>query len=337
MDQYYLSWPLKNIFAEAPFPGDVFLCLRHRIVKFRHAGDTISTEDYDRFLTSGVKVLFIPEEKKDFFISWAKKQEAEQEKQFFENTTEEQRPVVESVVSLRRGAFDLFDDPQAQLNVPGPPSPTKEQSKRAVQLAKDMVSEFMKRPYVVNNISQLQSYGRGSVDHSVNVAVLSVFLGLRLGYTSQVILEHLALGGLLHDIGKAAMGMQNQKKGKDQSDQLIEGTQNEELLELHPQLGKDLVEKSQDIPNEVKMIIGQHHEFIDGSGYPNGLRGTAVYDLARVVTIANVYDNLISEIESVDIPSRCRTAIERLAAGYQKQLDQKKLEKVVKILKTSLT
>ena len=89
---------------------------------------------------------------------------------------------------------------------------------------------------------------------------------------------------------------------------------------------------SSKIPNEVKMIIAQHHEYNDGSGFPKGLRGSNIYDLARIVSIANVFDELVGEAEG-SLVKRQRDAIRALDEEMFKKFDPQKLEKALKVLK----
>ena len=109
-------------------------------------------------------------------------------------------------------------------------------------------------------------------------------------------------------------------------------------LENDPEDIPRLLEKLKDkISNEVLMIVAQHHESLDGSGFPAQLKGLAVYDLARIVTIANVYDNLVSKSAGKTMRERQEDAMAKLeSSAYEGKLDPKKLEKSIKILKYSL-
>ena len=143
----------------------------------------------------------------------------------------------------------------------------------------------MKFPFAVSTLAQLQNYSRGMVDHSVNVSVLSVYLAMQMGYSHTVILQHVGMGGLLHDIGKTQVQL------KDDDDATVMDMK----LRAHPEAGLKLIESQQKVPNEVKMIIAQHHECYDGTGFPKKMRGARFYDLARIVSIANVFDELVGD------------------------------------------
>ena len=127
--------------------------------------------------------------------------------------------------------------------------------------------------------------------HSVNVAILSAMLGLLLHYTRND-LGLLTLGALLHDLGKIRVP----------SDILNKNTRldNDELsvIQSHPLDGARRIQEMAKIlpqPAVLAQIAAQHHEHIDGRGYPKGLTGDKIHRFAKVVAIADVYDALTSE------------------------------------------
>lgn len=318
---FFISWPALGLYAQQKLPADLFLCLGHKLVKYRNKGDSFSPQEFDKLISSGVQTVFIPEESKESYIQWALGCEKRLEEESLASAEPEQKGIVKAAIDLRRGALDLFQFPHSDKAVV-----------QAIDLSQKMVTEFLNRPFVINNITQLQRFDKGCVDHSVNVAVLAVFLGLRMGYSSHVILGHLALGGLMHDLGKTAL----QAKARQSPDELI--AEDDPLVLEHPRLGAKNLEAMTEprIAKEVQMIVAQHHEWLDGTGYPEGLRGVAIYDLARLVSIANVYDNLVSLSRLTTLKQRAEEALDKLGQEYQGKLDPRKLEKALKIIRVGL-
>lgn len=122
-------------------------------------------------------------------------------------------------------------------------------------------------------------------NHMANVAVLSIFLGRQAGLNKSRLLE-LSLGALLHDLGLL------------QFEQLIYATRkitNEEYEQIkrHPALGAKMLEKQTGISKNILSIVAGHHERIDGSGYPRGLKAEVIDELTQIVGLANAYDSLI--------------------------------------------
>src|SRR6185295_20003436 len=115
-----------------------------------------------------------------------------------------------------------------------------------------------------------------------------------------LILQHIGLGALLHDIGKTKVSWQ-ESDSKEETER-----KNKE----HPALGLQLID-SQTVSNEAKMIIAQHHENWDGTGFPAKMKGAAIYDLARIVSIANVFDELVGDGHGT-LAERQKTALKQL-------------------------
>jgi putative nucleotidyltransferase with HDIG domain len=99
--------------------------------------------------------------------------------------------------------------------------------------------------------------------------------------------RRLARAALLHDVGKAFVPVAILDK--------VGGLNDEELsvIRQHPRLGYDALAEQGGFPPEMLDVILHHHEFLDGSGYPNGLRGDQISDIVRVTTIVDIYAALV--------------------------------------------
>ena len=142
--------------------------------------------------------------------------------------------------------------------------------------------------FLENGYQILQAYDENTCIHSMNVAINAVTLGINMGFNT-VRLNNLAVGAMLHDIGKSRIPIEVlNKSGKLTS-------QEWELMKKHPEYGYQMLDKDILIPATVKAIAYQHHENWDGSGYPRGLKGHNIYGLASIVHICDVFDALVSK------------------------------------------
>ena len=123
--------------------------------------------------------------------------------------------------------------------------------------------------------------------HALDVALISGYLGRWLGYGDGDI-WNLALAGLMHDIGKTRIKFEMLSK----PDEL--NLEEFKIAKIHASYSQQLLAQAGIVPNIVLDAVLQHHERIDGSGYPYGRSGTEITMLARIVAIADVYDALIS-------------------------------------------
>lgn len=161
--------------------------------------------------------------------------------------------------------------------------------------------------------------------HSLNVTVLSLILGRAAGVDTFTEMRDIAQGALLHDVGKAMIPTQVLLKD-------TEFTHAEQkLIEMHPGYGIKLMQTVEDLPRGVREIIMFHHEMLDGSGYPKGLKGESIPRGARIVGIANAYDNLCNQ----RIPARSKTPSEALSFMYKNEVakyDKASLSAFIKAL-----
>jgi HD-GYP domain-containing protein (c-di-GMP phosphodiesterase class II) len=125
-------------------------------------------------------------------------------------------------------------------------------------------------------------------EHTRRVARLAVELGEELGL-SPARLRDLAMGGLLHDIGKLSLSTAILQKPAALDDGEYE------LVKLHPERGRELLTELGGFDDSVTRLVLDHHERLDGSGYPRGI-GAADLDLAtRILAVCDVYDALVSD------------------------------------------
>lgn len=152
----------------------------------------------------------------------------------------------------------------------------------------DMLDEILTDSNVVVNLSDLRSHDGYTFGHSVNVAAMSLLIGYDLGLSIDQ-LRTLGLGALLHDIGKIGIpGETLRQRGPLNDDQWC-------LIQEHPRLGFDILRHYYEFSLAIAHIAYQHHERLDGSGYPRGLKGDAIHRYARIVAVVDIYDAMRSE------------------------------------------
>jgi putative two-component system response regulator len=153
--------------------------------------------------------------------------------------------------------------------------------------------------------------------HTERVAITARALGERLGL-SEVQLDALYRGGMVHDIGK--LGIPDSillKRGPLEPDERL-------VMRRHPEIGEQIVSPLRSAVS-LRGIIRHHHENIDGSGYPDGLSGDEIPLLARIVAICDAYDALVNERPYRSGRSTAEAAAE-LRRGAGQQWDEKLID-----------
>ena len=128
---------------------------------------------------------------------------------------------------------------------------------------------------------------RGARSHNLRVAHLCVHIGRQMSMSAAE-LRVLARAGLMHDIGK--LHIPEAVLGKHSPLDDAEWT----LMRAHPEMGLTLLDRAGQSSREVLAVL-YHHERLDGSGYPYGLKAEAIPIEARIVAVADTYDALTSD------------------------------------------
>ncbi|GIU28355.1 DUF3391 domain-containing protein [Shewanella schlegeliana] len=122
--------------------------------------------------------------------------------------------------------------------------------------------------------------------HGVSIAVLSMMIGQALSLNHSQ-LRDIAMGSLFHDIGKLKVPDVIRRKKNNLSDHEVN------FLNMHPNFGYDMLEKLGLFSNEALDIVLHHHEWVDGSGYPHGLKGKQIALTTQVVSLVNDFERLL--------------------------------------------
>ncbi|MEX1098816.1 MAG: HD domain-containing phosphohydrolase, partial [Bacteriovoracaceae bacterium] len=108
-----------------------------------------------------------------------------------------------------------------------------------------------------------------------------------LGWVTDHSRPKILLGAFLHDIGK--LKLPKNLRGKKRHE--LSGTSLEEY-EKHCRYGVELLDQIPEVGEQIKQIVYQHHELVNGEGFPNGFAGSKIYPLAKIVGFANQMANL---------------------------------------------
>ena len=122
--------------------------------------------------------------------------------------------------------------------------------------------------------------------HQENVAAISVAIARKLGWPPGRI-DGLRLGATIHDIGKIYIPSEILNRPGRLTDSEFG------MVKSHPQVGYEILENTE-FPWPIKEMVVQHHERIDGTGYPNGLKGDEIIEEAKIIAVADVVDAITS-------------------------------------------
>jgi len=159
-------------------------------------------------------------------------------------------------------------------------------------MIRGLVSEFvlygLNEPEILANSVRLKYDEDYLYTHSVNVCIISVSIGIKLKMSPRDI-NWLGLSAILHDIGMIKI-----------SDSIINKPmkltkQEFDLMKKHPDYSMSMLENDTTIKMEILRGVLQHHERLDGSGYPSGFKGAQISKFGLIIGLADVYDAMTSE------------------------------------------
>jgi len=152
----------------------------------------------------------------------------------------------------------------------------------------DCVKSILRNPDALMWMSKLRSKDEYTSEHSLNVGLLAITFGRYMG-ASEEDLNKLGFAGMLHDIGKMRTPLEVLNK---------DGALDEKefrIMKSHPQDGRDILLSHKNMYHGAVDVAYGHHEALDGSGYPRGIKSGGITDFTRIITLCDVYDAITSD------------------------------------------
>ena len=192
---------------------------------------------------------------------------------------------------------------------------------RVMKTVELIMEQLLSQTDMVLSLSKLRSIDDYTYEHSVNVCVISLVIGIELNL-EKASLRELGIGAILHDIGKVGVDERIIKKpGRLSREEFDE-------VKQHTELGYQIL-RGNGLSEEVARIALYHHERIDGSGYPHHLEGKGIPLYARIVAISDFYDAITNDriYRKRMTPENAYREIIRTASNH---LDEGLVEKFLK-------
>jgi HD-GYP domain-containing protein (c-di-GMP phosphodiesterase class II) len=184
-------------------------------------------------------------------------------------------------------------------------------------LLEDVISDLSRHPDAMIMLSNMSVTDNYLFQHSLNVCVYATMLGLTYGYGKDELMT-LGLGALLHDIGKTKVPLDVLRKpGKLSEAEFAE-------IKKHAEYGYLMLKDEPNVPLLAAHCAYQHHERLNGSGYPRGITGEAIHEYARWIGLVDSYDAMTTHrvYRSAMLPHE---ALEVLFTGAGTLYDQEKI------------
>ncbi len=251
------------------------LFLKHaagKQVLYRTKNIPFSEDVRDSLLANGVTELYVPRSQRDDYFEYASHE-------IKSVVSDPKLPVAEKALAVYKVTTSIMED----LFVTPKSSNRIRQAKTAIH---HTVHFMLENQEATRSLMFLTHHDYYTYTHSVNVTIFSTALAQRVFERETEPPDYLVLGEgfLLHDIGKSTIPASIiNKPGKLTDSEWA-------LMRTHPEAGHRILRETKTLNETIERVVLQHHERMDGKGYPFGLKGDEIHPTARVCAIADVFD-----------------------------------------------
>lgn len=250
-------------------------------------------KDLQAILTSGIKELWIDvTQGADVGIAVPGQTEEEVAREIeavlleAENTQNKEKVSLEDEIqtaaklctTAKEAVIDMFGDAHAGKAI---------QIEQAHALVDDIANSVLRQPHALISLARLNTADEYTYMHSIAVCALMIALARQLNLAEDIVHEA-GFAGLLHDIGKVGIPLKVLNKPGKLTDSEFA------IVKSHPDMGAKILLESYQASPMVLDVCLHHHEKIDGTGYPYGLKGDAISLFAKMGAVCDIYDAITS-------------------------------------------
>ncbi|MCP3849410.1 MAG: DUF3391 domain-containing protein [Gammaproteobacteria bacterium] len=227
---------------------------------------------------------------------------------------------LEQAALLKKNACEAFDKIN-ELVKKNQPVPIEEFE----PVVDETISSLMRNSQALLTLMHLRRYEEKLFSHSFSVMSLALTFAIKEG-VSHDNLKSLGMAALLHDIGWAQLPLSLFGKAKKYTDNELK------VVQQHQNISNIIINKNDAVPQAVKQMVMQHHERIDGSGYPEHLKETQLDQLSRILILTDYYDESVHGLLDRPglIPSEALRQLYKEAV--QNKQDKEHVELLIKLL-----
>ncbi len=268
----FLPIYLESLVIDSVLSFDLFIKLGREMVLYRSKQLAFTDNSRRKLLDNRVEKLYVPFTAKHEYQKYIESNLGKIIQDPFIQEEKKAGIIYEASKALVK---DVLANPSLGENI-----------QRSKDMVANQVSYILKGREAFLNLMRITSFDYYTYTHSVNVCTFSIALADQLGIKNEANLKDLGLGALLHDIGKSKVSERilNKRAPLNRAEF--------EIVKKHPEWGIDAVKDNSLISEDARYPIIQHHERIDGSGYPNGVLGKHIHDFGRIIAVCDVFDAL---------------------------------------------
>jgi len=277
-DKDFTILDLQNLLLDTPLFLDLFIKVKDgQYIKIFNVGENIDVLKLEKSmsLSQNENYVYFKAHERIIFINFMN--------EFMANSTTYKDSSTSSKIEFAKVLIEKIVEESQSFSV------GQDLISEAKKVAHHLFKLVSESKGLIDNIKKIKDLESTSTTHAFYTTFFAVIICNKMDWTSERSLEAIVIASLFHDIGKT--------KIKNIPDVGIKNILPEDWIEYknHPQYGMEILEKSEGITKPTLQIIYQHHEYGDGTGFPNNLSQSNIYPLAKVLITANLFTEYMEE------------------------------------------
>lgn len=313
----FLPVPICSVPPESLSGLEVFIYTAPTYNLYKSSGLDFGDKDYQRLIDAGTKYVYI---------------ETKNHQRYYNAIEDTLSDIVnDKTVALEKKCEILYATTLALTQELTSNLPETETINKVEKLTRSTIDLILKNPSSFNHLFNMSNHDFYTATHTSNVSIMLLAYAGKLGIKDTKVLNDIGTGGLLHDVGKIFVPQHLLNS----TDKLSE--HEFELIRDHVEKGVEHLRSVSDLSDTVLKLVAEHHEKLDGKGYPKGLAGDEISVYGRMITIVDMFEAMTSvrPYRSTAIP--VDQAMEIILDMAPEQLDIKIVNSFNNFLETNLS
>jgi response regulator RpfG family c-di-GMP phosphodiesterase len=276
-DNRFTQLPISDFFSTTQVLFPIYIKLgTNKYVKVLHAGDVFDRSRLEKYREKGVEMLHIEKKDRRKYIMLSNF--------LAKAAVNSKKANINIKARILKGVVEKFSEEAFQE---GLKSALIEQGK---EICENVTLMIESDPHLFTLFRNLQQIDPECVSHAYLTTLFTTSTIKHFDWSSKMLLQNAALASMLHDIGKTKIdpALVTMAK-KDMSPAQLEE------YKKHSELGAELIGPSNLINSSIKQIVAQHHEYFDGTGFPQGLKGNQIVTIGNILCLANDFAHILQE------------------------------------------
>ncbi len=312
----FLPVPLQSVPPESLQGIEVFIYTHPTYSLYKSCGLEFNLQDYNRLIEAGTEHVYIS---------------TRDHQKYYDAIESSLNEIVsDKKIALKQKCDVLYATTMALTKEITKSPPEGKTITKAEKLTESTIKLILNNPKAFQYLFKVSNHDFFTATHMSNVSILLVSFAEKIGIRDIRLLHDIGTGGMLHDIGKVFIP----NDLLNSTEKLT--TEEFDLIKGHVQRGLDHLREKADLSENVIKLVAEHHEKMDGSGYPNALQTDEISIFGRMITIVDMFEAMTSVRPYRDKSFSPEQAMDIIAEMTPKQLDEKVVNSFVQFIDSSL-